>query len=128
MKSLCIGIAVIGLVAIGCGDDDTTASTTTSTTSGTTASTGGGSSTTTTGGGGGMGGNAPSGAAAFCAGFSTTCTYGDPYYADEAACIAAFDGYNAATQTCVVMHLGLAGSDADLHCPHANGAGPCAGL
>lgn len=76
-----------------------------------------------TGGGSGGGSNAQS----FCADYEDICGFGDPgYFADEAACLAGYDGFDGAQQACVEQHLGLAdGGDLATHCPHAAGAPPC---
>ena len=79
------------------------------------------------GGEGGMGGGggASDEAIAFCAGYETTCTFGGvDRYADEAACLDAYD--NSGQSACYETHLGLAETgDADTHCPHATGIGLC---
>ena len=72
-------------------------------------------------------------AAAFCADWDGTCGYGSQpdYYASEAACIAAFNGYDATRQGCVQDHWEFADAAADGsadeidHCTHASGTGPC---
>ncbi|MGE0327765.1 MAG: hypothetical protein AB7K71_18735 [Polyangiaceae bacterium] len=75
---------------------------------------------------GGTGGTSASAAEAFCAEYETTCTFGGTdRYADNAACISAYEGYDAGRQACVEMHLNLASNDATTHCPHATGQAPC---
>jgi hypothetical protein len=82
------------------------------------------------GAGGGNGGDAQ----AFCTLFETTCTYegGNMSFEDEADCLDAYSKFEGtiddqATQLgCVEYHLdNAAAGDADVHCPHAAGNGPC---
>jgi hypothetical protein len=78
------------------------------------------------GGEGGMGG--VTGAAAFCGLYSEVCSFGGAdRYESQQACVAAYDGYDAARQECVETHLGFAQSmmDPATHCPHATGQAPC---
>jgi hypothetical protein len=76
------------------------------------------------GGEGGAGGGASAEAIDFCGRYDTTCGFGETdRYADEAACLDAYD--NSGQSTCYETHLGLAGSDAGTHCPHATGIGEC---
>ena len=70
-------------------------------------------------------------AAAFCTAYGTVCGFGGTGYADQGACVAAFEGYDGARQTCVADHLERAEADEDgsdgemMHCGHAAGAAPC---
>jgi len=77
------------------------------------------------GGGGGAGGSGASAEAiAFCNDYETICTFGgDDRWADEAACLTAFD--TSGESACYTTHLGLAAGDAETHCPHATGIGEC---
>ncbi|MCA9627635.1 MAG: hypothetical protein KC766_08220 [Myxococcales bacterium] len=90
----------------------------------TTGGTGGGSAGSGTGGSGG----AANAAEAFCAKYETVCTYGGAdRYADETACISAYEGYDSMRQGCVEKHLQNAVDESNptLHCPHATGQAPC---
>lgn len=78
------------------------------------------------GGGGGMGGagGASPEAVTFCRDYQTICTFGGvDRYADEAACLTAFD--TSGQSACYTTHLGLAATNATTHCPHATGIGEC---
>jgi hypothetical protein len=68
-------------------------------------------------------------AAAFCADYGEICGFDGAGHQSEQECEAAYNGYDAARQTCVETHLGLADSSMDTatHCPHATGAAPCDG-
>ena len=89
------------------------------------------SSSSGSAGSGGSGGSAGSGgsgasaaAIAFCNDYETICTFGgDDRWADEAACLTAFD--TSGESACYTTHLGLAAGDAETHCPHATGIGEC---
>lgn len=76
-------------------------------------------------GGVGGGGGASAEAIAFCARYETTCTFGGvDRYADEAACLDAYD--NSGQSACYETHLGLAETmDPADHCPHATGIDLC---
>lgn len=69
-------------------------------------------------------------AEAFCTGWGEACGFGDGF-ADQDACVAAFNGFDTARQACVDEHLGLAeasaegSADRDMHCGHATGQAPC---
>ncbi len=79
--------------------------------------------------GGGDGGSASAAATAYCTGYETTCGYSSSTdrFADAAACTSYYDSASMACTTCMAEHLGYASMDADTHCPHATGMGPCAG-
>ena len=119
----------------GCGDDggDTDTSTGDTGTSDTsTGDTGTGDTGTADGGDTGTadGGGASAEAITFCESYSGTCGFdadADDRFDDSATCTGYFDGADADCTTCLDTHLGLAGDDADTHCPHATGAGPCNG-
>jgi hypothetical protein len=70
-------------------------------------------------------------AEAFCTGYGVVCEFGEPGYADQEACVTAFEGYDGARQTCVSDHLVLAEAEEDgsademMHCSHAAGNVPC---
>lgn len=75
-------------------------------------------------------------AAAFCAQYGTVCMFdGDAAdtarHDDQASCEAAYNGYTATRQVCVVDHVGLAdaeepgSADEAMHCDHATGNSPC---
>lgn len=80
----------------------------------------------------GAGADAAQGGAAeaFCTSFGTVCGFGGTF-ADQAGCVAAFNGFDATKQACVVQHLQYAddaddgSADEDMHCGHAEGTGPC---
>ena len=107
LTSLLLGLALAALPACG-GDDD---------------------------GGDGAGADAGSDdlppAAEVCGDFQATCGFGGDFYADEAACVAAYDGYDIDRQGCVVEHWGFADAadddsdDEASHCGHASGQAPC---
>jgi len=92
-----------------------------------TAGSGGGDGTGGGGGeaGGGGGGGASAKAMAFCDRYETTCGFGEAErYADEAACLDAYD--NSEQSDCYETHLANAeGGDAATHCPHATGIRLC---
>jgi len=90
------------------------------------------SSSSGSAGSGGSGGSAGSGgsgasaaAIAFCDRYETTCTFGGANrYADEAACLDAYD--TSGQSACYETHLANAeAGDAATHCPHATGIGLC---
>jgi hypothetical protein len=66
-------------------------------------------------------------AVAFCTDYGTICGFDGAGHQSQDECEAAYNGYDAARQACVEMHLGLADSTMDtvLHCPHATGEAPC---
>jgi hypothetical protein len=80
----------------------------------------------------GAGADASTGGAAeaFCTSFGDVCGFGTGY-ADMAACVAAFNGYDTDRQACVATHLTYADDAADgsadetMHCGHAAGGAPC---
>jgi hypothetical protein len=124
--------AALSMSAFACSDDETTTTAGTTTTTGTggsstTTTTGtGGSSTTAGTGGHGTGGHGTGGssAAAFCADYDTTCGFGNAdRFADEADCLAYFEGASAGCQGYMTQHLGFASADPAVHCPHACGTG-----
>lgn len=68
-------------------------------------------------------------AQAFCDRYDDLCTF-DPLDAnrfdDEPACLAAFNSFDAARQTCVEDELDAFENDANaMHCARATGTGPC---
>lgn len=81
------------------------------------------------GGGGQIDSGAGGDAEAFCTQWGEVCEFGsDPGYADQEACVAAYNGYTADQQTCVVQHLGYAAGadnpdDVATHCEHAAASG-----
>ena len=152
MKATYLGPVAAAFLAasvfvIGCGDDDgdttatTTAATSSSSSSGgeggsmtsSSSSSSGGNGGTAAQGGAGMGGAGTGGgdlaaeAAAFCVDYEMTCGFGEPmYFASKEDCVDDYTKkFDAARRECVKTHLGLAASNAKLHCPHAAGQAPC---
>lgn len=146
----CLGGVVLATL-VACGDDETGGSSTTGSgnagntgtgNSGNTGNSGsggdgnsssggsGGDGNSSSGGsggegeGGGSGGGSNANAEAFCADFDEFCGFGEGY-ADEPACIAAFNGYAPARQACVIQHVAYAETEPNPHCDHAAGAAPC---
>jgi hypothetical protein len=78
-------------------------------------------------GGGGDGGGGDGGASMaameFCSDYEATCDYSmmPMRFDNEAECLSFYDSGSADCQSCIMTHLGLAGDDADTHCPHATG-------
>jgi len=71
-------------------------------------------------------GGASEEAISHCAMNEETCGFGEAdRHADEAACLAFYDTHTAACQECIMTHLGLAADNAETHCPHTLGMGPC---
>ena len=75
-------------------------------------------------------------AEAFCSTYGFVCMFDDnagdaSRFDDQPSCIAAFNGFSAARQTCVAEHVGLAedaedgSGEEDMHCGHATGEAPC---
>ncbi len=64
----------------------------------------------------------------FCSNYEATCTF-DPADAqrfnDSADCLTQFNGFADSRKSCVETHLGLAGGNPGVHCPHATGFAPC---
>jgi hypothetical protein len=65
----------------------------------------------------------------FCDQYGITCGFGNTRggqaYIDAPNCLQRYDTYLASRQECVQLHLGFAETNADLHCPHVEGAAPC---
>lgn len=127
-------LALSGALGIlGCGDSDENGTGGSGGMGGTGGSAGMGGSGGSAGMGGsggeaGMGGSGGASAAAmaFCQEYDTVCTFGgQDRYADEAACLTAYD--TSGQSACYETHLGFAVdmNDTTTHCPHATGIGLC---
>jgi hypothetical protein len=89
-------------------------------------------------GGGGSSGSSGTGAAAteFCADYQTQCGFGAAMrYTNSSDCTTKYAAWTSTRQTCIETHLGFViekmgtadyESYKTMHCPHANGLGPCA--
>jgi hypothetical protein len=129
MKRFVLGFlcALSLAIAPACGGDDDDDGGDTGDTSQVDASGGGGDIDAS--GGGQIDSGAGGDAEAFCTQYGEVCEFGgDPGYADQEACVAAFNGYTENQQACVIQHLGYAAEagnpgDVETHCEHAAASG-----